>query len=164
MAVSPTGEKEDLGIRGYRSRAVEDSYRYRSRHVVQSYELDPLDRVHHAIFLNWIEQAYYNAIGLAGHPLEQLRDGDWMVFQGGHDIEFFTPARNHDEIETVSWICEIGKVRGAWTHEIYESRNETLLARDYSLGIFVNADGKPTAAPGSLIEDVLRGPREGYSE
>jgi hypothetical protein len=32
------------------------------------------------------------------------------------------------------------------------------LARDYSLGIFVNANGKPTAAPQSLLDDVLRGP------
>jgi hypothetical protein len=51
-------------------------------------------------------------------------------------------------------------VRGAWIHEIYEGRSKTLLARDYSLGIFVNANGKPTAAPQFLLDDVLRGPRE----
>jgi acyl-CoA thioesterase FadM len=69
------------------------------------------------------------------------------------------PRRDNDEIEIASWICEVGKVRGAWTHEIYESRKKALLARDYSLGIFVNSQGKPTAAPRSLIDDVLRGPR-----
>jgi acyl-CoA thioester hydrolase len=159
IALSPAGEKEDLGIRGYKSRRVEDSYRYRQRRQVQSYELDPLGRVHHTVFFNWIEQAYYNAIRLAGHPLDQLRAGDWMVFQGGHEIEYFAPARDNDEIEIVSWICEVGKVRGAWIHEIYLAREKTLLARDYSLGIFVNSQGKPTAAPQSMIGDVLRGPR-----
>jgi acyl-CoA thioester hydrolase len=158
MALSPSGEKADLGIRGYKSRAVDDAYRYRSQRQVQSYELDPLGRVHHTVFFNWIEQAYYDAIRLAGHPLEQLRAGDWMVFQGGHDIEYFKPARDNDAIEIVSWICEVGKVRGAWIHEIYETRSQTLLARDYSLGIFVNSNGKLTAAPPSLIADVLRGP------
>jgi hypothetical protein len=54
-------------------------------------------------------------------------------------------------------------VRGAWIHEIYEARNKTLLARDYSLGIFVNANGKPTAAPQSLLDDILRGPSSGGS-
>ena len=160
IALEPTGEQEDLGIRGYKARAVEDCYRYRSRRAVQSYELDPLGRVHHTVFLNWIEQAYYNAIQLAGHPLEELRSGNWMVFQGGHDIEFFSVARNHDEIEIVSWICEVGRVRGAWTHEIYEVGKKTLLARDYSLGIFVNASGQPAPAPRSLIDDVLQGPPE----
>jgi acyl-CoA thioester hydrolase len=159
IALSPSGEKEDLGIRGYKSRAVEDCYRYHHCRRVQSYELDPLGRVHHTVFFNWIEQAYYNAIRLAGHPLEQLRSGDWMVFQGGHEIEYFRAARDNDEIEIVSWICEVGKVRGAWIHEIYQAGPRTLLARDYSLGIFVNRNGRPTAAPQSLIEDILRGPR-----
>ena len=163
IALSPGGEKEDLGIRGYKSRPVDDCYRYCCRRQVQSYELDPLGRVHHTVFFNWIEQAYYNAIRLAGHSLDQLRAGDWMVFQGGHEIEYFSPARDNDEIEIVSWICEVGKVRGAWIHEIYEGRSKTLLARDYSLGIFVNANGKPTAAPQALLDDVLRGPSRGDS-
>lgn len=158
IALSPSGEKEDLGIHGYKSRTVEDAYRYHYCRHVQTYELDPLRRVHHTVFFNWIEQAYYNAIRLAGHPLEELRAGDWIVFQGGHDIEYFSPARDNDEIEIVSWICEIGKVRGAWTHEIYEAQTKTLLARDYSLGVFVDANGKPTAAPQNLIDDILRGP------
>jgi acyl-CoA thioester hydrolase len=161
IALSPGGEKEDLGIRGYKSRTVADCYRYCFRRQVQSYELDPLGRAHHTAFFNWIEQAYYNAMRLAGHPLDALRAGDWMVFQGGHEIEYFSPARDNDELEIVSWICEVGKVRGAWIHEIYEVRSTKLLARDYSLGIFVNANGKPTVAPQSLLDDVLRGPRNG---
>ena len=51
IALSPGGEKEDLGIRGYRSRTVEDCYRYSYRRQVQSYELDPLGRAHHTVFL-----------------------------------------------------------------------------------------------------------------
>jgi YbgC/YbaW family acyl-CoA thioester hydrolase len=160
MALASAGEQENLGIRGYKARTVENGYRYHSRRAVHSYELDPLGRVHHTVFLNWIEQAYYHAIRLSGHPLEELRGGNWMVFQGGHDIEFFSAARDHDEIEIVSWICEVGRVRGAWTHEIYEVRKQTLLARDYSLGVFVNANGQPAPAPQSLIDDVLAGPRE----
>lgn len=157
---SPTGgEAEDLGIRTYKSRKVENSYRYRSARRVQTYELDPMGRVHHAVFLNWIEQAYYDAIRAAGHPLEQLRAGDWAVFQGGHDIEYFVPARDNDAVEIVSWICEIGKVRGAWIHEVYNAAKQKLLARDYSLGIFVNSQGKPAAAPQALVDEILRGPK-----
>jgi acyl-CoA thioester hydrolase len=160
IASSPAGEKKDLGIRGYKARAVEGCYRYRSQRRVQSYELDPLGRAHHTVFFNWIEQAYYDAVRLAGHPLEQLRAGGSMIFQGGHDIEYFNPVRDNDEVEIVSWICEVGKVRGAWIHEIYQAENQVLLARDYSLGIFVDANGKLVAAPQSVVDDILRGPRE----
>ncbi|HEV8344706.1 MAG TPA: acyl-CoA thioesterase [Candidatus Binatia bacterium] len=159
IAFSPTGQAEDLGIRAYKSRKIDGCYRYRSTRRVQAYELDPLGRVHHAVYLNWIEQAYYDAIRSAGRPLEQLRSGDWMVFQGGHDIEYFSPTRDNDEIEIISWVCEIGKVRGAWIHEVYDARNKKLLARDYSLGVFVNSQGKPTSAPQDIIEGILQGPR-----
>jgi acyl-CoA thioester hydrolase len=160
IALAPNGNKEDLGIRAYKSRPPENAHRYRLRRHVQTYELDPEGRVHHAVFLNWIEQAYYTAIRIAGHPLEQLRGGDWVVFQGGHDIEYFGAARDNDEIEIVSWICEVGKVRGAWTHEIYQAETMRLLARDYSLGVFVNRQGRPIATPSSVVDDILRGPAD----
>ncbi len=158
IALAPCGDKEDLGIRAYKSRAIENAHRYRLRRRVQSYELDPKGRVHHAVFLNWTEQAYSNAIRIAGHPLEQLRLGDWVVFLGGHDVEYFGAARDNDEIEIMSWICEVGKVRAAWTHEIYQAETMRLLARDYSLGVFVNRQGRPIAAPSSVVDDILRGP------
>jgi acyl-CoA thioester hydrolase len=158
IALAPSGNKENLGIRAYKSRPTENAHRYRLRRRVQTYELDPEGRVHHTVFLNWTEQSYYNAIRMAGHPLEQLRLGDWVVFLGGHDVEYFGAARDNDEIEVVSWICEVGKVRGAWTHEIYHAETMTLLARDYSLGVFVNRQGRLTAAPPSVVDDILRGP------
>ncbi len=63
----------------------------------------------------------------------------------------------HDEIEIVSWICEMGRVRGAWTHEIYSPHRAGLLARGYSVGIFVSSEGKPVSAPDHIVRDVLRG-------
>ena len=158
IALAPSGNREDLGIRAYKSRAIENAYRYRLRRRVQTYELDPEGRVHHAVFLNWTEQAYFNAIRVADHPLEQLRAGDWVVFLGGHDVEYFGAAHDNDEIEIVSWICEVGKVRAAWTHEVYQAETMRLLARDYSLGVFVDRQGRPIAAPSSVVDDILRGP------
>jgi acyl-CoA thioesterase FadM len=81
-----------------------------------------------------------------------------MVFQAGHDIEYFAPALDNEPIEIVSWICELGKVRGAWTHEIFNSDSGKLLARDFSLGAFVNLQGKPTVLPLQVLDDVVKRP------
>jgi hypothetical protein len=51
----------------------------------------------------------------------------------------------------------MSKVRGAWTHEIYHAGIGKLLARDYSLGVFVTPEGRPTTLPAQVIADVLRG-------
>ena len=158
-AFEPTGEMEELGIRMTKGRATTDAHRYLSRRRVQTYELDTARHVNHAVYLNWIEQAYFDALRMVGYPIERTRLENWYALQGGHDIQYFEPAFDNDEIEVSSWVCEIGRVRGAWTHEIHCVNREKLLAREYSLGIFVGRDGKPLSPPRQPIEDVIRGPR-----
>jgi acyl-CoA thioester hydrolase len=153
----PSGELEELGIRMQKPRVTENAHRYRTQRRVQTYELDTARHVNNAVYLHWIEQAYFDAIRAAGHPIERLRN-DWLVVQGGHEIEYFEPAFDNDPIEIVSWICEMGKVRGAWTYEIYNAGSGKLLARDYSLGLFVDLEGKLFVPPPEVVEEVIRGP------
>jgi hypothetical protein len=51
----------------------------------------------------------------------------------------------------------MGKVRGAWIYEIYNAASGKLLARDYSLGIFVDLDGKLFVPPQEVVDKVIRG-------
>lgn len=156
-AFEPTNEQEELGIHIQKAQKTDDAFRYKTRRRVQTFELDTLRHVNHAVYLNWIEQAYFDALRAAGHPVERTRTEGWLALQGGHDIEYFEPAFDNEEIEITSWVCELGRVRGAWTHEIHSATRERLLAREYSLGIFVGEDGKPVNAPMHVINDVLRG-------
>jgi acyl-CoA thioester hydrolase len=157
-AFAPTGVKEELGIRITRPEVTEGAYRYRTRRRVQRHEIDVAQHVNHTAYLRWVEQAYFDALRTAGHPIEETRRQGWFALQGGHEIEYLEPAFDNDEIEIVSWICEMGKVRGAWTHEIRCVNRDLLLAREYSLGIFVNGDGRPVPAPMHVVKDALRGP------
>jgi acyl-CoA thioester hydrolase len=156
---APSGAEEgDLGVRLTKAQPTADACRYRSQRRVQFHEQDAAQHVNHAVYLHWVGQAYFDALRAAGHPLEHTRPAGWLVLQGGHDIEYFAPARDGDPIAITSWVCEMGKVRGAWTHEICHGVSGKLLARDYSLGVFVDATGKPTPLPPRVIEDVLSGP------
>jgi acyl-CoA thioester hydrolase len=155
---APAGAVEDLGVRLPKAQATEGAHRYRGRRRVQFHELDAARHVNHAVYLQWVGQAYFDAVRAAGYPPERARREGWLVLQGGHDIEYLAPARDNDEIAIVSWVCELGKVRGAWTHEIVNAATGQLLARDYSLGIFVTPEGRPTELPERAVADVLRGP------
>lgn len=155
--MNPGGEHEDLGIRISKAEATPDSFRYVTRRRVQVRELDVSQHVNHVVYLNWVEQAYFDAIREAGHAVTETRHEGWFAFQGGHEIEYYEPAFDNDDIEIVSYICEMGKVRGAWTHEIYNCATRKLLAREYMLGIFVNEKGRLITPPTQFIEDVLRG-------
>ncbi len=153
----PTGELEELDIRMQNPQQTEKAYHYRHQRRVQNYEVDTAQHVNNAVYLHWIAQAYFEAIRTAGHPIESLRH-EWLVVQGGHELEYFEPAFDNDQIEIVSWICEIGKVRGAWIHEIYNAASGKLLARDYSLGIFVDLNGKLLVPPQNIVAEVIHGP------
>jgi acyl-CoA thioester hydrolase len=155
---APTGGvEEDLGIRMQKAQKTVDAFRYRTRRRVQTFELDTLQHVNHAVYLNWVEQAYFDALRAAGHPVERTPPRTWLALQGGHDIEYFEPAFDNEEIEVTSWVCEMGRVRGAWTHEIHSVDRAKLLAREYSLGIFVNDEGRPVSPPPQVISDIVRG-------
>ena len=154
----PAGELEELGIRMQNPQVPENPFRYRTQRRVQTHELDTAQHVNNAVYLQWATQSYFDAIRAAGHPIESVRD-KWLVMQGGHDIESLEPAGDNDPIEVVSWICEMGKVRGAWIHEIYNSATGKLLARDYALGIFVDLNGRLQAPPPAIVEDVIKGPQ-----
>lgn len=156
--VQPVGEMEDLCIRLSNPKPTPDAHRYITHRRVQVRELDQSQHVNHVVYLNWVEQAYFDALRAAGHPVTRTRNEGWFAMQGGHEIEYFEPAFDNDEIEIVSYICEMGKVRGAWTHEIYNAATKKLLAREYSLGIFVNKHGRLIPAPMYIVNDALRGP------
>jgi acyl-CoA thioester hydrolase len=152
------GKPEDLGVRLTDARRTEGAYRYRNRRRVQFHEVDAAQHVNHAVYLRWAGQAYFDAIRAGGYPPERMHREGWAVLQAGHEVQYFAPALDNDDIEVLSWVCEVGKVRGAWTHEVYNAATGKLLARDYSVGVFVNLEGRPTVPPAQAVEDVLRGP------
>jgi acyl-CoA thioester hydrolase len=153
-----TGTAEAIDVRLDKGQQTEMAHRYVSRRRVQFHEVDTARHVNHTGYLRWIGEAYFEAMRAAGHPPERTTQEGWFAFQGGHEIEYFAPALDNDNIEIVSWICEMGKVRGAWTHEVYNADTRKLLARDYSLGVFLNREGRPAPPPAQAVEEVIRGP------
>ena len=159
-AFEPSGDLPEIGVRIRKPQTIEDCHRYRARRRAQIYEIDAAGHVNHANYLRWIEGAYQDAMAAAGHPLSRLLADGCVILQGGHEIEYFAPARHRDSIEIVSWVCEMGRVRGAWTHEVYNADTGQLLARNYSLGVFLDGNLRPTPPPDYVVEDVLRGPSQ----
>jgi YbgC/YbaW family acyl-CoA thioester hydrolase len=157
-SLATTGKLEDLDVRLKDPRQIEDAYRYMSRRRVQHHELDTVQHVNHAVYLNWAGQAYFDALRGAGHPAMDTHSEEWMTLQAGHEVQYFAPTRDNENIEIVSWVCEMSEVGVAWTHEIYNVETRKLLARDYSVRVFVNPESEPSASRQKVIFDLVRGP------
>ncbi|HTU91560.1 MAG TPA: thioesterase family protein [Gemmataceae bacterium] len=147
---------EDLGIRLSHPLAQENAPRHTTRRRVAFHELDTVQHVNHAVYLQWIAEAFLDALRAAGHAPERTLQDGWRALQTGHEIQYSAAAVDQENIEIISWLCETAADGAAWTHEIYNADTRKLLARDYARMSFVNAQHEPIAPPARIMENILR--------
>ena len=97
------------------------------RQTVRRYELDSTARVGVAVYFNWLEEVTFRAAELDGWSVERMRANDFITLQYRHDAELFAGAREGDEIEIVSRLIEVRRVRCTWLHEIRRAGASGLL-------------------------------------
>lgn len=130
---------------------------FRCRLGVRRSEIDSKGRVGASVYFNWLEEATFRAAGRAGWSLERMRASDFITLQFRHDAEFVEPALEGDEVEIISRLIQVRRVRGTWIHEIRRATGNALLMRDYSTGAFLDWSGKVRAAPEEMMESLIRG-------
>ncbi len=86
-----------------------------------------------------------------------MRASNFVTVQIRHDTEYFLPAVYGDEIEVVSRLYDLRRVRGTWLHEIHRAGTGELLVRNYSTGAFLDLQGRPAPAPQAMLDALLRG-------
>ncbi len=129
---------------------------YRWRHSVRRHEPGMTNQVELGTYFNWIEEAFFHAVRVAGWTLERLRAENFLSLQFRHDAEFFDEAQYPDDIEIVSRLIEVRRVRGTWIHEVYRAADHALLLRDYSTGAFVDWQGNLRTPPPGLMDKIIQ--------
>lgn len=152
----PDGELEDLGIRLRNPQPFPDSPRYTSTRRVQRYELDPAGHVNNAVYLNWFEQAMFDAFASVGWSVERMTAIGLGMVQAAHEIDYLRPAQDGAPLEITSQPIELARVRGAWRHEVRHAETGDLIATDYSVGAFLDLEtGKPCPLPDEVLESLM---------
>jgi len=154
----PSGELEDLSVKVKGAQAYPDGHRYTSTRRVQRYELDSAGHVNNSVYLNWFEQAMYDALACTGWTVDRLQAAGIMMVQAGHEIDYVMPALDGMPLQITSQPIELARVRGAWQHEIQHAETGEVIARDYSVGAFLNAETlHPAPLPAAFIDALLSG-------
>lgn len=130
-----------------------DARCYRWQHRVRNYELDASERVSPVQILHWIEEAKVEACREVGWPLHRLAEEDCIIVQVRHDTEFLAGLEFGEAVEIVSRVCDLGRVRGTWRHEV--RRDGELAVVDYSSGAFLNRSGRPSPPPQAMLEALI---------
>jgi acyl-CoA thioester hydrolase len=159
MAASfqPNGEVSPRHLKpGVGEKATSEAKRYLSQRGVQHYELDPVQHVNNAVYLNWVEQAFFDACLSCGYSPQQMADEFGVIFVvRRNEIDYLAPALAEDTIEISSWVNSIARTHGTWIHQMRCSKDDKLLVQVHSMGAFVSPNGKPVRLPDRLKNALL---------
>jgi acyl-CoA thioester hydrolase len=64
----------------------------------RSYELDALGHVNHAVYLNWFEQARWDALELAGLPAAEILRRGWGIHVVRIEVDYRAEVRLGDTV------------------------------------------------------------------
>lgn len=162
MPILPTAASRETqtSLKSFMPPDDNGSHPYRWRHAVRCYELDSTVQIGIAAWFRWLEEATFRATEAAGWSLARMREIDFMSFQRRHDTTFFAPAQSiheGDDVEIISRLAEVRRIRGVWLHEVYHAQSGALLMRDYSTGAFVTWSGQVRSVPMDMMTDLLKG-------
>ena len=77
-------------------------------------DVDAMNHVNNAVYLNWLQQAVFEACAEVGWTWPRLLDSGVVIVQRRHEIEYFRPALRDDEIAIVSRVVGWRRVTGTW--------------------------------------------------
>ncbi len=134
-----------------------DLKRYILEHKVMRSEVEAGGFARPQAIYNWLEEGVFDASAEAGWTPEQRLASGVLIFQMRHDTEFFAFPQNGDTIRIISRLAEVKRFRGTWLQEMLLMPQQILLLRDYSTGIFVNLEGKPTSPSKGSMRNIQFG-------
>ena len=121
---------------------------FESRFRVRSYELDSFGHVNHAVFLNWFEQARFDAFEQAGFPIPRLQASGWGIYVVRLEIEYLKEARLGDELVVRTSAGEAGRTSMIFHQVASPADAPTVVSAKADVrGVFIGPDRRPARIP-----------------
>lgn len=117
---------------------------------VRSYELDALGHVNHAVYLNYLEQARYDAMEAGGFPHTAVLGRGWGIFVVRIEADYRKQCFQGDRLRIRTRVEAFRKVTMILRHEILREEEgpaaEPALVARVTL-VWIGADGRPMRIP-----------------
>jgi acyl-CoA thioester hydrolase len=123
---------------------------YRHRLVVSGKEIDQNGHVNNVAYIQWMQEvAIRHSEETGGTLAMRAAGGTWVV--RSHEIEYLSPAYAGNEIEVVTWVASLQRVRSLRKYRFVRVNDGTLLAKGQTEWVFVGArDGRPRGIPAEV--------------
>ena len=119
--------------------------------VVRSYELDSFSHVNHAVFLNYLEYARFEALRTGGLSREVMAARGWSVYVVRIEVDYVKEARMDDRLLVRTQLAGYRRTSMVLKQEIVRPGDEEeLLIRAEVHAVWVGTDGRPMRVPAEV--------------
>jgi YbgC/YbaW family acyl-CoA thioester hydrolase len=126
---------------------------YRRRYRVRGYEVDATSRVHDGVYLNYIQQAAFEASADVGYDTRRYDalGTIWVIRK--QNIVYLAPLGYSDEVELTTWVSDFRRVRSHREYELRRVSNQELVAVAQADWVYIDATTLfPRRIPADAVE------------
>lgn len=117
-------------------------------------DLDAVQHVNNAVYLNYIEECGMQVIAEHGWPITRMLSTGNAILVRRHNIQYRHPAILNDELSISTWASNLRRSTAIRHYLITRKSDHVKIATVHSLGVYVNlSSGRPQRFPDSLIND-----------
>lgn len=130
-----------------------------SRSVVEvrSYELDAFGHANHAVFLNYLEFARFEALANVGFPFPEILGRGWGIYVVRVEVDYLKEARLGDRLLIQTWADSYKRSSMVLVQSIIREDDTSMeVARGRVTAVWVGTDRRPLRVP-SEIREALGG-------
>jgi thioesterase III len=120
---------------------------------VRSYELDALGHANHAVYLNWLEQARWDALAEAGLPAPEILRRGWGIHVVRIEVDYRAECRLNDAVRIETGVERLKSSSMILVQRLFRSGSDeasdegTLAAEARVVAVWVGSDRKPMRIP-----------------
>ncbi len=117
-------------------------------------DLDPVQHVNNAVYLNYVEECGMQVLAAHGWPINRMLEDNFAILIRRHQIQYRQPAILGDELIISTWASYVRRSHATRHYVIQRKSDGVQLATVHSLGVWVNLEsGKPMRIPEDFLSD-----------
>jgi acyl-CoA thioester hydrolase len=138
---------------------------FKMRRKVAWRDLDSMQHVNNAVYLEYIEECGMQAIAAHRWPWTRMAEQGFAIFIRKQQIRYRQPALMDDELEISTWASNVRRSTATRHYTIHRVADGTLLGEVHSLGVWVDLEtGQPIRIPEQLLADFAPNITESVAE
>ena len=136
---------------------------FETRIACRPYELDSFGHINHAVYLNYFEQARWEALAIGGFSYDALRARGWEVHVVRIEVDYRSEVRLGDELRIKTWVDRHRRsasiiLQEAWREATDEGSEPTLVAEARVVAVWIGEERRPIKVP-EEIKEALGDPK-----